>query len=305
MAKLDEAKIRWILHEKLRGRATSELAMIQDVSARRVKQLWQAYLRTGIVPILKKPGRKPKPIRLEDATRIIEAYDRCESNALILEAILKEEYGLKVNHMKIQQVLRLAGRAMAQPSKQGRRSWVRYEREHSMSLWHTDWKQLPDRRWIIAYLDDASRLVVSYGVFPEATAENTLNVLRDGISRYGCPEEILTDRGSQFYANEGERKDKGISQFEKFLAEKGIRHILCRVNHPQTNGKLERFYGVLDQKWAQFHHDVDTIVKWHNEIKPHMSLNWKELETPIKAFHRKYPPDRPIHIPSEIKVKQF
>jgi len=29
MAKLDEAKIRWILHEKLRGRATSEIALIQ------------------------------------------------------------------------------------------------------------------------------------------------------------------------------------------------------------------------------------------------------------------------------------
>jgi len=43
-----------------------------------------------------------------------------------------------------------------------------------------------------------------------------------------------------------------------------------------TNGKLERFHGVLDQKCAQFHDGVDTIVKWHNEIKPHMSLNWKD-----------------------------
>ena len=65
----------------------------------------------------------------------------------------------------------------------------------------------------------------------------------------------------------------------------------------ETNGKLERFYGILEAKWPNFHHDVDTIVRWHNDIKPHMSLNWKELETPIKAFQRKYPPWRrkPFH----------
>ena len=303
MAKLNEAKIRWIIEEKLRGRGVSDLALIQHVSPRRVKQLWQAYRMTGAIPTLKQPGRKPKPIRMEDATRIIEIYDRCEANALILEAILREEYGLKINHMKIQQVLRYAGRALAQPAKQNRRKWVRYEREYSMTLWHADWKQLPDRLWIIAYMDDASRLIVGYGVFQEATADNTIKILEDAIAKYGLPREILTDRGSQFYANEGERKEKGQSEFEKYLEEKGIRHILCRVNHPQTNGKLERFYGVLDQKWPQFHHDIDAIIKWHNEIKPHMSLNWKELETPIKAFQRKYPPDKPIHIPQEIKVK--
>jgi hypothetical protein len=44
-------------------------------------------------------------------------------------------------------------------------------------------------------------------------------------------------RGSQFYASEGERKEKGISLFEAFLAKKGvIRHVLCRLNHPQTRG---------------------------------------------------------------------
>ena len=40
-----------------------------------------------------------------------------------------------------------------------------------MSLWHTDWYQIKDDRWkgkwLIAYLDDASRFVVGYGVFDE------------------------------------------------------------------------------------------------------------------------------------------
>jgi transposase InsO family protein len=57
----------------------------------------------------------------------------------------------------------------------------------------------------------------------------------------------------------------------------------------ETNGKLERFYGVYDQKRHQFK-SIDEYVHWHNEIKPHMSLNWETLETPIQAFQRKQRP---------------
>jgi putative transposase len=151
-------------------------------------------------------------------------------------------------------------------------------------------------------LDDASRLVTGYGVFTEATAENTIRVLAQAIAKYGPPHEILTDRGSQFYANEGERKEKGISQFEKYLADHKIKHILCRVNHPQTNGKLERFYGVYEQKQHQFK-SIDEYVQWHNEVKPHLSLNIETLETPIQAFHRKQPPEQQTNIQLETMVK--
>ena len=158
-----------------------------------------------------------------------------------------------------------------------------------MSLWHMDWKQLSTGEWFLAIMDDASRFIVAYGVFTEATTENTLTVLKQAIAQYGCPDEILTDRGTQFYASEGERKEKGVSQFEQYLADNEIKHILCRVNHPQTNGKLERIYGVYEQKRHQFR-SIDEYVHWHNEIKPHLSLNIEALETPIQAFHRKQPP---------------
>jgi transposase InsO family protein len=82
-------------------------------------------------------------------------------------------------------------------------------------------------------MDDASRLIVGYGIFQQATAENTIQTLKQAIAKYGRPHEILTDRGSQFYANESERHEKGISQFETYLTDHDIKHILCRVNHPR------------------------------------------------------------------------
>jgi len=289
MVKLNERKIRWIIQQKLGGRGTGELALIQRVSRRRVEQLWQAYRLTGVLPALKKAGRPRKAtISLQDATLILETYDKLKVSALTLETVLKHTHGANLPHNKIHAILKENGRALPQLSKQKRRKWVRYEREHSMSLWHMDWKQLSDGRWWIAAEDDASRLIVGYGVFQQATAEHTIQVLKQAIEKHGRPREILTDRGSQFYANESERREKGISQFEAYLAEQGIKHILCRVNHPQTNGKLERFYGVYEQKRHQFR-SIDEYVHWHNEVKPHLSLNIETLETPIQAFHRKLP----------------
>lgn len=292
MVKLNDRKVRWIVQQKLRGVGSGEIALIQRVSRRRVEQIWQAYKRDGVIPALKKPGRpKKEPLSTEDVELILTVYDEFKVNALTLERILKHNYGKVVPHNRIHKVLREAGRALPQPSKQRRRKWVRYEREHSMSLWHTDWKQLLDGRWWIAYMDDASRLIAGHGVFGEATTENAIKVLERAITKYGCPREILSDRGTQFYASEGERKEKGVSIFEAYLAEKGMRQVLCRVNHPQTNGKLERFYGVYDQKRHQFQ-SIDEYVHWHNEVKPHLSLNYENLETPIQAFHRKKPQEQ-------------
>ena len=142
---------------------------------------------------------------------------------------------------------------------------------------------------IIAYLDDASRLITGYGVFENATTENAIRVLREAMNNYGKPESILTDK-VQFYASAGEKKAKGKSKFEKFLEESGIKHIVARVNHPQTNGKIERFYGTLEDKARHFE-SLDEFVEWYN-CKADMSLNLDEPETPCQAFLRKLPPER-------------
>ena len=82
-------------------------------------------------------------------------------------------------------------------------------------MWHTDYKQLTNGMWFIAYQDDASRFVTGYGVFTNATAKNALSVLREAIKNHGKPASILTDHGSTFFANKAEEKKKGESEFEQ------------------------------------------------------------------------------------------
>jgi transposase InsO family protein len=55
--------------------------------------------------------------------------------------------------------------------------------------------------------NDASRFIIHHGVFTEATTDNAIQVLKEAIAKHGRPASILTDHGSQFYANQAEIND--------------------------------------------------------------------------------------------------
>ncbi|MGB8936608.1 MAG: integrase core domain-containing protein, partial [Candidatus Nitrosopolaris sp.] len=53
-------------------------------------------------------------------------------------------------------------------------------------------------------------------------------------------------------------------------------NILGRVHHPQTTGKIERFYETFQSKIEHFN-SMEQFVIWYNTKRPHMSLNWDQL----------------------------
>ncbi len=87
--------------------------------------------------------------------------------------------------------------------------------------------------WLIVYEDDSSRLIVGYGIYPTLTSEFSVDVLKMAIEKYGKPEQILSDHGTTFYAVETGQKEKGFTEFEKFLMKEKIAFIVGRVDHPQ------------------------------------------------------------------------
>ena len=98
---------------------------------------------------------------------------------------------------------------------------------------------------------------------------------------------MITDRGCQFTANKTDKKGEHKSKFREFCKSKEIKQILCRVKHPQSNGKIERWFGLYRKKRNLFD-SLREFVHWYNHIKPHLSLNFEELETPVQAFRRKF-----------------
>ena len=97
---------------------------------------------------------------------------------------------------------------------------------------------------------------------------------------------MLTGRDVQFYISKAEGKKQGKNDFQIFLEEVGIEHVLGKVNHPQTNGKQERLFGTIKRHYHEFG-SLDELMEWYNNVRPHMSLDWDNLETPTRAFERK------------------
>ena len=289
MRKLDDSKIRYIVSAREKGESASNVALHLSVSRRRVEQLYSAYRSSRQIPTLRKGGRNPAPITDDERRVVLAAYNRYMVNAVYLKGMIETDYGVHINHNRVHQVLRMSG--LVTPSKKRwiRRKWVRYERDYPNSLWHTDWHEIKDQRWkgqwLIAFEDDASRFVVGHGVYPTLTSQYSVDVLDRAIREHGRPKSILSDHGSTFYAVEAREREKGLTEFERYLLRNHIRQILGRVNHPQTNGKIEKWFDVLEKK-LKFFPSVDACVEWYNTIKPHGAL---DLKTPVKAYYQKMP----------------
>jgi transposase InsO family protein len=120
----------------------------------------------------------------------------------------------------------------------------RFERATPNQLWQTDLftfvlKRQNQRVYLVAFLDDHSRFVVSYGLHASQSTALVLEVFRAGIASYGAPAEVLTDNGTQYVTW------RGKSQFAHECDKRGITHIVATPRHPQTLGKTERFWGTL------------------------------------------------------------
>jgi transposase InsO family protein len=142
-------------------------------------------------------------------------------------------------------VLREAGYQLEESPTRPHPDKVRsFERAKPNQLWQTDLftfmlKRQNRRVYLVAFMDDHSRFIVGYGLHASQSAALVLEVLRAAITSYSTPAEILTDNGSQYITW------RGKSAFTKELEKRGIRQVVARPRHPQTLGKIERFWGTL------------------------------------------------------------
>lgn len=124
-------------------------------------------------------------------------------------------------------------------------------------------------RYLLTVMDFATR-------YPEAIplrrtdAATVCEKLIETFSRYGIPEELLSDRGSNF-----------LAKLTKELMEKlGVKHIKTSPYHPQTNGTLERFHSTLKQMLRKTCKDVKDWDLWI----PHLLFAYRETPHSTTGF---------------------
>ena len=294
--KLTDKKIRYIIRAKKRGESTKRIAADMKLSQSSVKRVWMHWTKTKMLLNIKKFGRKKKTLDEESEKLILEVNKEQNLGARRLEKIIEFQHGKHIPHNAIHEVLLRHGLAKVNRNKSKRRKpWIRYERKHSLSLVHLDWHTSDHdgkKVYVCVVLDDSSRRILAGGEFDAETTDNSLLLLREAMDRFGCLasiEQVLTDRGTQFYANKRDKNGNADSRFENFLEENKIRHIKSRVNHPQTNGKLEKWNDTYETNRFKFE-NFDNFVNWYNTIRFHESLDTKwYLQTPDIAFWSRLP----------------
>lgn len=282
----------------LEGRPKSEVAADYGVSYRWVHTLVTRYLAGGwdaIEPRSRKPKSNPRTTSAELEAEIIElrtqlSRDGHDAGAHTIAAHLARAHHSVPAPSTIWKILKRRGLIAEQPKKRPRSSYLRFQAELPNETWQSDfthWRLVSGAGVeILTFLDDHSRLALSITCHPVVTGQIVLADFRANVTEYGPPASTLTDNGLVFTT----RVRRGRNAFENELNLLGIDQKNGRPNHPQTQGKVERFQQTL-KKWLSkqppvtSHEDLqnqlESFRSYYNTIRPHRSL---DRHTPAQAY---------------------
>lgn len=196
----------------------------------------------------------PRPRGPEPGSRVDEATRRAilmlkrshpEYGCERISQILYRGPGLGVSASTVARVIEEEGIEPVERTTQRHPDKPRsFERARPNQMWQSDifsftLKRQGQRLHLVGFMDDHSRFITGYGLASRASTDFVLEAVRTGIGAYGPPEEMLTDRGPQYHTW------RGKSVFQKEMQKRGINHIVSRPRHPQTLGKIERFWKSL------------------------------------------------------------
>lgn len=245
-----------------------------------VYKLVDKYEREGQLAYkTKKSGRPRLRINQRFVKRVIELRKETDYGSEKLHYVIKNR-GFSVSQHIIQTILDENKLTEPCEKRRGQRKYVRYQWPISNYMWHTDWSEY-EGKWYMAYIDDRSRKIMAAGEFNNATEVNAIFLLYQAIlTNEVCPCIVLSDKGTQFYNSK--KNKKGIltpSLFEQELGQLGIEFWTSRRNHPQTNGKMEKWFDTM-KKYLKKHPDksLQDFVRWYNKERIHHALQYKTPE---------------------------
>jgi transposase InsO family protein len=236
------------------GLPAADFAPLVGVSKHTLYDWKRRFEADGPAGLMDKPRGAPAGSRLPDLTRraiLLLKQDHPDWGCQRISDVLQRGPALGASPAAVARVLHEAGYQLEEVPTRAHPDHVRFfGRAGPNQLWQTDLftfvlKRQNRRVWLVAFLDDHSRFLVSYGLHASQSTALVLEVLRAGLASHGVPEEVLTDNGSQYVTW------RGKSAFSKELEQRGIRQVVAAPRRPQTLGKIERFWGTLWRECVQ------------------------------------------------------
>ncbi|MGB8465938.1 MAG: IS3 family transposase, partial [Terrimicrobiaceae bacterium] len=149
-------------------------------------------------------------------------------------------------------------------------------------LWQTDFTYLKVIGWgwfyLSTILDDYSRYIIAWKLCSTMKAEDVTDTLNLALAASGCDRttmrhrpRLLSDNGPCYIAGE----------LAEWLQDRDMDHIHGAPNHPQTQGKIERWHQTLKNRIllenyflpGDLEAQIEAFVERYNHVRYHESLD--------------------------------
>src|ERR1700761_3142443 len=301
-------------------RPVSEVAKSYGVARSWVYALLARYQAEGEAasgPRSRRPKSSPTAISDETAGLIVRLRKELSGQGLdagpqTIAWHLEQYHQLKVSAATVSRYLARQGLVAPDPSKRPKSSCIRFAAEQPNECWQSDFTHYPlaggAGTEILIWLDDHSRYALSLTAHHRVTGPAVLLAFRAACEQHGTPASTLTDNGMVFTTRLAGGRG-GRNALEHELRSLGIKQKNGKPNHPQTQGKVERFQQTM-KKWlraqpaqpadlAGLQALLDQFTSLYNTARPHRSLPHQATPATAYAARPKAAPRTPAAAPEQ------
>jgi transposase InsO family protein len=285
------------------GLSQGETARRYGVSQGWISKLLARYRAEGeaaFEPQSRRPKTSPNAISADTAELIVRLRKELSGQGLdagphTIAWHLEHHHRVEVPAATVSRTLARQGLVTPNPAKRPKSSYIRFQADMPNECWQSDFTHYPlaggaDTE-ILTWLDDHSRYALSVTACVRVTGPAVLAAFRDAAARHGPPASTLTDNGLVFTTRFAGGKG-GRNALETELRRLGIRQKNGKPNHPQTQGKVERFQQTM-KNWLRAQAPqprtlpelqalLDAFTVIYNTRRPHRSLPHRA--TPATAY---------------------
>ncbi|MBP9091265.1 DDE-type integrase/transposase/recombinase [bacterium] len=271
------------------------VASEQEISVRTLKRWVKSYKRGGLQGLATRkrpPAQSALPadmrelvegLALESAGRTVASIKR------EIDALATEHHWPQISYHAFRRIVKSLDRRLVSLAHEGPKTYsdkydivfrrrakapnAIWQSDHTeLDIWLLDENDKPVKPWLGVILDDYSRAVCGYSIsFDAPSAMRTALMLRQAIWRKpdanwhmcGIPEKFYTDHGSDYTSK----------HMEQVAADIKLRLIFSRQGKPRGRGKMERFFGTVNELFL-CHVPGNTITE---RRRPKAKLNLREF----------------------------
>jgi len=307
------SKRRLVITAVLAGQSQSDAARAYGVSQGWISRLMARYRLEGeaaFEPLSRAPVSSPAATPPQAVELVLQLRKQLTEAGLDAGADtigwhLTHHHATALSRATINRILVRAGAVTPDPSKRPKSSYIRFEADQPNETWQSDFTHYrlsggTDCE-VLTWLDDCSRYALSVTAHARVTGPIVLATFRTSVAAYGIPASTLTDNGLVFTTRFAGGKG-GRNHLEHELRALNITQKNGHPNHPQTQGKVERFQQTL-KKWlraqpaqpstiAELQALLDAFTEIYNHHRPHRSLPRRATPVTIYTTRPTAGPDR-------------